>query len=106
VFDVSPEKVALMLAEPVLKKEAVASPALLMVAIVVSDEFHATELVRFCEGPAVNIPVASNWRFEPMIMLVEPVVDIEIDTSTGGITVSVALLDVIPVRLAVIVVVP
>jgi hypothetical protein len=39
---------------------AVASPPALMVAIVVSDEAHVTELVKFCVELSEKVPVAVN----------------------------------------------
>lgn len=90
-------------------KETVANPVVLMVAAFVFDESHVTEVVNTCGGPLVNVPVAVNC------LVVSPSAReivagsgvTAIDTSTGGVTVSVALLlDVTLKRLAVIVVVP
>ncbi len=59
--EISPN-VAVIVVEPTV--DEVASPlkptALLMVAIPVFEEVQVTDVVRFCAGPAVNIPVAIN----------------------------------------------
>jgi ABC-type amino acid transport system permease subunit len=59
--EISPN-VAVIVVPPTLNE--VASPlkptALLMVATPVFEEVHVTDVVRFCAGPAVNMPVAIN----------------------------------------------
>ena len=46
----------------------VASPAVLIVAVVVVPELHATVLVRFCVVPSLNVPVAVNRWVAPLVI--------------------------------------
>lgn len=93
-------------------KEAVANPfvpaVLLIVATDVLDENHVTDSVKSCRLASVNVPVAVNCcdaGLEAREMVGETGVT-RIDFSSGGVTVSVALFEVTPDRLAVIVVAP
>jgi hypothetical protein len=63
LFDVIPLWVALMFAEPTLFADA--RPLALTVATEVLEEFHVTELVRFCVLPSVKVPVAVSWSVLP-----------------------------------------
>lgn len=114
MFEVTPEKLAVMFVESgrLLVKEIVANPfvpvVLLIVATVVLDENHVTDSVKSCRLASVNVPVAVNWcaaKPEEREMVGETGVT-RIDISASGVTVSVALFEVMPDRLAVIVVVP
>jgi hypothetical protein len=58
VLDVIPLWEAVTLVEPTLCP--VASPFALIVATLVLDEVHVTELLMFCVLPSVNVPVAVN----------------------------------------------
>jgi hypothetical protein len=66
---------------------AVASPALLIVAQVVSDEAHVTWLVKFSVDPSDNVPVAVNCSVSPMGRLVLAGVT-AIDWSAAAVTVK------------------
>jgi hypothetical protein len=57
-LEVIPACVALMLLEPTLAP--VATPLVVIVAAVVFEDVHVTELVRLCVLPSVNVPVAVN----------------------------------------------
>ena len=57
-FDVTPLCAALMLVEPTLF--AVARPDPLTAAAAEFEEVQVTEVVRFCELPSLNVPVAVN----------------------------------------------
>ena len=57
-FEVTPLCAALMSAVPVAN--AVARPALLIVAVAGFDELQVAEFVRFCVVPSLNVPVALN----------------------------------------------
>lgn len=57
-FDVIPLCAALILVEPTLF--AVASPDPLTAAAAEFEEVQVTEVVRFCELPSLNVPVAVN----------------------------------------------
>jgi hypothetical protein len=87
---------------------AVASPlepaALLTEAIVVSDDVHATDAVRFCVELSVYVPVAVNCWVVPSVMLGLNGV-IAIDTSVAAVTVNPVEPETAP-KLAVIVAVP
>lgn len=63
VFDTTPLCDALMLVVPPVS--AVAKPVAVIVATAVFEELQATELVRFCVLPSVNVPVAVNWSVVP-----------------------------------------
>lgn len=78
-----------------------------MVATVASEEFQATDVVKFCVLPSVNVPVAVNCLVvvEAMLMSAEAG-DTLIDSNLAGVTVSVAALEAMLEKLAVIVVVP
>ena len=71
--------------------------ALLMVALVSSEDFQVTNGVRSCGGPAVNIPVAINCCFVPRAILgltgVTPM-----DNSVAGVTISVVFPNIPEVR--------
>ena len=114
MLEVTPEKLAVMFVEsgrgPI--KEVVANPfvpaVLLIVATVVLDETHVTDSVKSCRLASVNVPVAVNCCDagpEEREMVGETGVT-RIDISASGVTVSVALFEVMPDRLAVIVVLP
>jgi hypothetical protein len=109
VLEVIPERFAVIVVEPVLKKEAIASPcelgALLIVAIVVSEDTQLTDVVKFCVLPSVKVPVAENCLTVPMKLLAEMGVT-AIDTNSAGVIINVAVFEAIPEKLAVIVVVP
>src|SRR5689334_17947557 len=62
-FDLMPLCVALIVLLPAATP--VANPLALTVAIEAFDEFHVTELVRFCVLPSLNVPVAVNWAVVP-----------------------------------------
>ena len=78
-----------------------------MVATLVSDDFHVAFCVKSSVLPSVNIPVATYcWLVlfvEMDIVVVKGVTSI--DSSTAGVTVSVALPEITP-NVALIVVVP
>jgi len=59
-----------------------------MVATVVSEELHATTVVRFCVVPSVYDPVAVNCCFVPLAILGLFGVS-EMDRSVAGVTVKV-----------------
>jgi hypothetical protein len=69
VGEVNRSNVAEMSVEPTAT--AVASPALLMVAIVVLDELQIADVVRFCVlmQPPDNVPVAVNCCIVPLGIL-------------------------------------
>jgi len=106
---VIPERFAVIVVDPELKEEPVASPcdpeALPIVAIVVFEETQLTDVVRFCELLSEKVPVAENCWFVPIRILAERGAML-IETSVGGLIVSAAALELIPERLAVIFVVP
>lgn len=78
-----------------------------MVATSVSEEFQTTEVVKFCVLPSVNVPVAVNCLVVLDAMLISAEAgDTVIDTNLAGVTASVATLEVIPEKSAVMVVVP
>ncbi len=108
MLDVIPEKLAVILVDPMPPND-VARPCvpgrLLIVAIDVFEENHVTVLVMSCEKPSVNFPVAVNCCVPPKTMLAEEGVT-SMEDSAAGVTVRVAPFDVIPKRVAVIVVVP
>jgi hypothetical protein len=62
VLEVIPERVAVILVEA--GREAIpgylASPALFMVATVVSEECQLTDVVKSCSLPSLNVPLAVN----------------------------------------------
>ena len=69
---------------------AVARPVLLIVAMVVDEEFHVAVLVRFCEVPSLKVPVAVNCWVFPMV--IEGFAGVTaMDASAAGVTVSVVL---------------
>lgn len=109
-----PEKLAVMFVESGrgLIKEIVANPCvpivLLIVATVVLDEAHVADAVKSCGLPSLSVPVAVNCC---VVMPVEREIVAEtgvtrIDTSAGAVIVRVASFEVMPDKLAVIVVVP
>ena len=69
-FDVMPFCVALIALLPAATP--VANPAALTVATDAFDEFHVTELLRFCVLPSLNVPVAVNCAVVPFAMDVMP----------------------------------
>lgn len=78
-----------------------------MVATSVSEEFHTTDVVKFCVLPSVNVPVAVNCLVVLDAMLISAEAgDTVIDTNLAGVTASVATLEIIPEKSAVTVVVP
>ena len=78
-----------------------------MVATLASEEFQATAVVKSCLLPSVNVPVAVNCLVVVEAMLISAEAgDTVIDTNLAGVTVSVAALEAMPEKLAVIVVVP
>ena len=82
---IAPE-VALMVVGPVAMP--VASPAVLIVATPVAVEAQVTEFVRFCVEPSVKVPVAVNCWVVPAG--IDPPWGVTaIETSAGGVTVSV-----------------
>jgi hypothetical protein len=98
--------VAVIVVEPTAT--GVVSPfepaVLLMAATDVADELQVTVVVRFCVDPSEYVPVAVNCWVVPSAMLGLDGV-ITRDTSVAGVTVSVALADMLP-DVAVIVVEP
>jgi hypothetical protein len=58
-------------------------PALLMVATLVAEEVHVTELVRFCVLWSLSVPVAMNWDVVVGAMDAAVVVT-AIETNVGG----------------------
>jgi hypothetical protein len=96
------------LIEVVPTPAAVASPleplALLIEAIVVSDDAHVTDAVRFCVELSVYVPVAVNCCVVLSVML-GLIGDIAIDTSVAAVTVNPVEPEIVPI-VAVIVVVP
>jgi hypothetical protein len=78
------------LIEVVPTPAAVANPlepaALLTEAIVVSDDAHVTDAVRFCVELSVYVPVAVNCWVVPSVML-GPSGVIAIETSVAAVTV-------------------
>lgn len=103
--DVLPD-VAVIVVEPAATDVALPfePAALLMAAIVVADDFHVTDVVRFCVEPSVYVPVAVNCLVVPSAML-GLVGVIAMETSVAGVTVSVAVPETLP-DVAVIVVEP
>jgi hypothetical protein len=109
--DVEPEKPpeeAVIVVEPM--STDVARPlepdVLLIVAILVCDEFHVTEEERSCVELSVNVPMAMNCWFFPSTTLGFTGVTV-IEESRAGVTVSVTGgLDVMLVNVARMVVVP
>ncbi len=109
-----PDKLAVMFVESGrgLTKEIVANPLvpviLLMVATDVFDETHVTDAVKSCRLPLVKVPVAVNCCvvLPAASEIAAEAGDTVIDTSAAGVIVSVALLEVIPDKLAVMAVVP
>jgi hypothetical protein len=104
MFEVTPEKVAVMNAEPGLTD--VASPfeavVLLMVAIAVFDEFHVAQAVRSCTAPPDRKPVAVNcWVVPRTIVALDGVTAIEVTAAD----VSAVVPEIVP-KVAVIVVNP
>ena len=91
-------------------KFAVANPVLLIVAALVFDESHVADVVKSCKLLSEKVPVAKNcievFRVMPAIMGGGFSGVTRMETSCEGVTVSVAPVDVLPPRLAVITVVP
>lgn len=82
-------------------------PGALLIGIAGFVEAQVTDVVKICVLPSVKVPVAINcWVFPLEKETTADAGDTAIDTSVAGVTVSVALLEVFPERLAVIVVVP
>ena len=79
-------------------------PALLIVAVDVSDELQVTDAVRFWIDPSAYVPVAVNCFCVPSGMVVFAGV-VAIETSATGVTVSTVLPAMLP-SVAEIVVVP
>ena len=96
VEPVIPSKVAEIVTAPGLT--AVASPLLLIVAHVTSDDFQLTSVVRFSVVLLENVPVAVNCSVFPAARLVLAGVT-AIDCNTAAVTVS-AVEPVIPSRVA------
>ena len=91
MFDVVPENIAVI--EVLPSASDVTSPlepdVLLMVAIPVSEEIHVTNDDKSCVVLSENFPVAINcWVFPRAMVGFSG--DTAIDTSTAGVTVSVA----------------
>jgi hypothetical protein len=111
VLEVIPDKLALIWADSRRAKVFTANPCEpveLLMGISGLSETQLTDVVKFCVLPSVKAPVAVNcWVniLEEREMVTEAGVMI-MDNSSAGVTVNVALLDVIPEMLAVIVVVP
>ena len=91
--------VAVIVVDPMLPLFGdVANPldpfALLIVAIVVSDELHVTDVVMGCVVLSVYVPVAMNWFVRPLAMLGFASVT-AIDTSAALVTLSVVVPDML-----------
>ena len=78
-----------------------------MVATNACEEDHVTDVVKFCVLKSEKVPVAENGttKVVPRGTLTDAGVTL-MDTSSAGVTVSEALFEVTPERLAVMVVVP
>jgi hypothetical protein len=82
-----------MLVDPV--PTALASPAVLIVATAAAEELHVAVLVRFCVLPSAYVPVAVNCSVLPLT--IDGFAGVTaIDTSVGGVTVSVVLPETVP----------
>lgn len=79
-FEVTPFCEALIVLVPAARP--VASPAALIVAIELFDEFHVTEFVSSCVLPSLKMPVAVNWAVVPLATDVLPAL-IVIDCRLG-----------------------
>jgi hypothetical protein len=101
-----------MFVEPVVIDEIIASPfvpvILLMVATDVFDETQATDAVKSCRLPLVKVPIAVNCCvvLPEEIEIAAEAGDTVIEASAAGVIISVALLEVIPEKLAVMAVAP
>jgi hypothetical protein len=82
-----------MVVDPV--PTALASPAVLIVATAAAEELHVAVLVRFCVLPSEYVPVAVNCCVLPLVIDAFAGVT-AIDTSAGGVTVSVVLPETVP----------
>jgi hypothetical protein len=101
--DVTPLKLAVMLLVPTASP--LASPAAVMVAVAVFEEFHAARVVRFCVLLSLYVPVAVNCCVCPFeIEGLEGVT--AMDCRVAAVTVSTSAGEVTPLRLAVMLVVP
>jgi len=107
LFEVIPMRLAVIVVVPAATD--VATPlepdVLLMVATSVSEDFQVTNDVKSCAVLSVNVPVAVNGWVFPRAML-GFTGDTAIDTSTAGVTVSVADDDGTESNIAVMVVEP
>lgn len=76
-----------------------------MLAMNVLEETQLTDFVKSFELPSVKVPVAENSNVLPKERLAEAGVTV-MDTNSAGVIVNVALFEVIPEKLAVMIVVP
>jgi hypothetical protein len=84
-------EMAMMIVEPV--PTLLAKPAVLMVATVVTEEFHVAEEVRFCVLPSMYVPVATNcWVLPGGIEGVAGVTVIDASAATAPIPVRLKTL--------------
>jgi hypothetical protein len=83
----------------------VASPVALIVATVVDDEPHVAVFVRFCALPSLKVPVAVNCCVAPFAIDGAAGVTV-IDCSVAAVPVSVAVFEVTPFIVAVMLVEP
>ncbi len=107
ILEVIPDKLAVILVDSRRKKVSSAFPVLLM-GIFEFVESHLTDVVKTCVLPSVKVPVALNCA---ELLPLERETETEagstvIDTNTAEVIVKTALFDVIPEKLAVMVVVP
>jgi hypothetical protein len=102
-FEVTPLCAALIFVVPV--PPAVARPEALIVAMEEFDDDQVAELVRFCELPSLNVPVAVNWSVVPFAIEVL-VAEIVMVCSVAAVTLNARVLDVIPLWEAVTLVEP
>jgi len=85
-------KDAVIVAEPVIKGNAFATPPLVTFATAVFDEAHATIAVRFCTDPFRRVPVALN-PIEVPLAIVGSAGDIAMDTRCETVAVVEAEID-------------
>src|SRR5215831_6608048 len=99
--EATPLKLALMLVEPVPAEEArpFVVAALLMVATAEFVDDHVTDWVRSCVEPSVKTPVAVNCCVRPLAMLGLGGVTWS-EASVAAVTVSVTPGEVIPLKVA------
>ncbi len=98
----TPPKVAVIVVDPT--PTPIASPGLVIVALLTSDDVQLTCVDKSWVVLSVNVPVAVNCCVVPLAMLGFEGV-IEIDTSVAGVTVKVVVPEILP-EVAVMVVVP